>query len=72
MNNLSDLRKKFEEILCNNGIYGEEVTDILTSVQEMLEYMAADTEEKYPYAKNSVEGYKKAALEVFSLISELN
>lgn len=66
------MREKFEEILCNNGIYGEEVTDILTSVQEMLEYMATDTEEKYPYAKKSVEGYKKAALEIFSLISEIN
>ncbi len=45
------MRNKFEEILHSNGIYGEEVTDILTSVQEMLEYMADDTEGKYPYAK---------------------
>lgn len=66
------MRDKFEEILHSNGIYGEEVTDILTSVQEMLECMADDTEKKYPYAKNAIDGYKKAAREVFDLISELN
>lgn len=66
------MRDKFEEILHNNGIYGEEVADVLTSVQEMLEYMADDAEKKYPYAKNAIDGYKKAAREVFDLISELN
>ena len=65
-------QEKFEEILNNDGIYGEDITDILNSVQEMLEYMANDTKEKYPYAANSVEKYNQAAYTVFSLVSELD
>lgn len=66
------MNKKFEEILNNNGIYGEDVTDILHSVQEMLEYMADDIKEKEPYATNTIERYNQAAYTVFSLISELD
>lgn len=66
------MREKFEEILNRNGIYGEDITDILNSVQEMLEYMADDTKEKYPYATNSIERYNQAAYIVFSLKSELD
>ena len=66
------MRTKFEEILHNNGIYGEDLESILTSVQEMLEYAADDTKEKEPYATNSIARYKMAAQEVFGLISELD
>lgn len=66
------MNKKFEEILNNNGIYGEDVTDILHSVQEMLEYMADDIKEKEPYATNTIERYNQASYTVFSLISELD
>ena len=66
------MNEKFEEILNRNGIYGEDVTDILNSVQEMLEYMANDTKEKEPYATNTIDRYNNAAYTVFSLISELD
>lgn len=66
------MNKKFEEILNNNGIYGEDVTDILHSVQDMLEYMADDIKGKEPYATNTIERYNQAAYTVFSLISELD
>lgn len=66
------MNEKFEEILHNNGIYGEDITDILNSVQEMLEYMADDIKEKEPYATNTIERYNQAAYTVFSLISELD
>lgn len=66
------MNEKFEEILNRNGIYGEDVTDILNSVQEMLEYMANDTKEKEPYATNTIDSYNNAAYTVFSLISELD
>lgn len=66
------MREKFEEILNNNGIYGEQVSDILNAVQEMLEYMAEDTREKYPSAVNSINGYEAAAQEICELIIDMN
>ena len=68
------MNNKLPDFLLNklNNQYGEDITNILHSVQEMLEYMADDTKEKYPYATNSIDGYNQAAYTVFSLISELD
>lgn len=65
------MREKFESILKEHGIYREDVEEILYSVQEMLEYVADETQKKYPYATNSVDRLEKAAYEVFSLANNL-
>lgn len=65
------MKEKFESILNEHGIYGEDIEEILYAVQEMLEYVADDTKKKYPYATNSIDRLEKAAYEVFSLTNEL-
>lgn len=65
------MKEKFESILKEHGIYGEDVEEILYAVNEMLTYAADDTKEKYPYATNSIDRLENAAYEVFSLANEL-
>lgn len=65
------MKDKFEQILKNHGIYGEDIEEILYAVQEMLEYVADDTKKKEPYATNSIDRLEKAAHEVFSLAIDL-
>lgn len=65
------MKEKFESILKEHGIYGEDVEKILYAVQEMLEYVADKTKEKEPYATNSIDRLESAAHEVFSLAIDL-
>lgn len=65
------MREKFDEILKRHGIYGEDVEEILYSVQEMLKYVAEETKKNEPYATNSIERMETAACEVFSLSIDL-
>ena len=63
------MREKFEEILKEHGIYGEDPEEILYAVQDMLEFVARETRKKEPYAINSIDRLEKAAYEVFDLSS---
>ena len=65
------MREKFESILIEHGIYGEDVEEILFAVNEMLEYVADKTKEDYPYAVNTINRLEIAAYEVFSLTNDL-
>lgn len=65
------MREKFDEILKGHGIYGEDVEEILYSVQDMLEYVAKETKKNEPYAINSIDRLKMASQEVFNLLTDL-
>lgn len=65
------MKGKFESILKEHGIYGEDIEEVLYAVHEMLEYVADDTKKKYPYATNSIDRLEKAAYEIFSLANGL-
>ena len=61
------MREKFEEILKEHGIYGEDVEEILYAVQDMIEAVIADTKENEPYATNSIKRMEMASYEIFYL-----
>lgn len=65
------MKEKFEKILEDNGIYGENVIDILSAVSEMFEHLADKTIKDYPYATETAEQYEKIAAEIFALTTEL-
>lgn len=65
------MKEKFEEILKEHGIYGEDVEEILYAVSDMLNYAADKTRKEEPYAVNSIDRVEKAAYEVWNLVSEL-
>lgn len=65
------MREKFEEILKEHGIYGEDPEEILYAVQDMLLFVADETKEKEPYAVVSISNLEKAAYEVFSLAGDM-
>lgn len=65
------MKEKFESILKEHGILGEDIEEILYAVSDMLNFAADKTKEAYPYATNSVDRLEKAAYEVHSLANEL-
>ena len=65
------MKDKYEQILKDHGIYGEDIEEIIYSVSEMLELMAEDTKKNEPYAINSINRMKSAAREVFGLTNYL-
>ena len=65
------MREKFEKILEEHGIYGEDPEDILYAVHDMLILVADETKENEPYATNSIDRLEKAAYEVFSLAGDM-
>ena len=65
------MKDKFQEILNNHGIYGEDVDNVLNAVHDMLILMADKTKAEYPYATNSIKKLEDSAYEVFNLIWEL-
>lgn len=65
------MREKFEAILNDHGIYGEDVEEILYSVSEMLEFAAEEIKKNEPYAINSIDRLETAAHEVFDLTTDL-
>jgi len=65
------MKDKFQEILNNHGIYGEDVENVLVAVHDMLILMADKTKKEYPYATVSINKLENAAYEVFNLIWEL-
>lgn len=66
------MREKFEEILHNNGIYGESVENVILSVRDMLAYVADKLETEEPYAATTINTLNNAAYEVFDLLSKLD
>ncbi len=65
------MKEKFESILNDHGIYGEDVKKILYAVSDMLNYVSDKTKEEEPYATNSIDRLEKAAYEVFNLTNDL-
>lgn len=65
------MKDKYEQILKDHGIYGEDIEEIIYSVSEMLELMAEDTKKNEPYAINSINRMESAAREVFGLTNYL-
>lgn len=65
------MKEKFQNILKEHGIYGEDVEDVLNAVNDMLCYMCDKTKEDYPYAVNTINRLEIAAYEVYDLISYL-
>ena len=65
------MREKFEYILKEHGIYGEDIEEILFAVSDMLNFVADKTKSEESYATNSIDRLEKAAYEVFSLANEL-
>lgn len=65
------MQEKFNEILKQHGIYGEDVEDVLSAVSDMLDLVAEKTRQEEPYAVNSIDRMEKAAYEVYSLLDML-
>ena len=65
------MREKFERILEDYGICGEDIEEILYSVSDMLKLVAEETKANEPYAINSIDRLEKAAYEVSNLATEL-
>lgn len=65
------MKEKFEAILKEHGIYGEDVEEILYAVHDMLLLVADEIKESEPYATNTIDRLEKSAYEVFSLASDL-
>ena len=65
------MREKFEKILNDHGICGEDIEEILYSVSDMLKLAAEETKENEPYAINSIDRLEKAAYEVSNLATDL-
>lgn len=66
------MREKFEEILKEHNIYGEDLEEILYAVHDMLLLIADETKEKEPYAIHTINRLEMAAHEVFELVSDLD
>lgn len=65
------MREKFDEILKEHGIYGEDVENILNAVYDMVIYAADEMKRNEPYATNAIDWLEKVAYEIFNLKNEL-
>ena len=65
------MREKFDKILKDHGICGEDIEEILYSVSDMLKLVAKETKDNEPYAINSIDRLEKAAYEVSNLATDL-
>lgn len=64
-------KEQLKEIMRKNCIVGCEVEDVIYFVQDLLEFQADETKEKYPYATRSIERLEAAAYEVWNLLEYL-
>lgn len=62
------MRKEFENILQEHGIFGEDVENILEAVADMLYLTAKKLEKDEPYAIKNIDFLKKASYEVDNLM----
>lgn len=65
------MKEKFQNILEEHGIYGEDAEEILYAVQDMLLLVADEIKKNEPYATNTIDRLEKAAYEVFSLATDM-
>lgn len=65
------MREKFEGILKDHGICGDDIEELLYSVSDMLKLVAEETKKNEPYATNSIDRLETAAYEVSNLATEL-
>lgn len=65
------MKEKFDKILNEHGIYGEDAEKILYAVSDILKFVAEETKKKEPYARNSIERLQIAAYEVSALTADL-
>lgn len=65
------MKEKFEAILKEHGIYGEDAEEILYAVNDMLLFVADKIKKEEPYATITIDRFEKAAYEVYSLASYL-
>lgn len=65
------MREKFDEILKDHGIYGEDVKDILDAVYDMVIYIADETKKNEHCVTNSIDRLETTAYEIFSLSNDL-
>lgn len=63
--------EKFEKILNEHGLYGEDPEEVIYAVRDMLELVLEETKEKEPYAINSINSLESAARQVYELTYEL-
>ena len=61
------MRDRFEKILNQHGVYGEDVVEILFAVSDMLELSADDLEKNEPYAVITIKRLREAAHDVWEL-----
>lgn len=62
------MKDKFESILEQHGIYGEDIEEILNAVNEMLLLVANKTKEDTPYATSTISFMESGADAVLELI----
>ena len=65
------MREKFEKILKEHNIYGEDVEEILYAVQDMISTVVNETKEKEPYATKYIDRLESASHEITYLICGL-
>lgn len=65
------MKEKFEAILKEHGIYGEDAEEILYAVNDMLLFVADKIKKEEPYATVTIDRLEKAAYEVWNLASDL-
>lgn len=65
------MKEKFESILKKNGIYSDNIEDVLYAVSDMLYCLQDKIKEKEPYAIHSINRLEVAAQEVNDLIWEI-
>ena len=61
------MKEKFESILNEHGIYGEDVEQVLFAVHDMLAFMADKTYDEEPNAHETIRKYNDTAYVVFCL-----
>ena len=61
------MKEKFENILNEHGIYGEDIEQILFAVHDMFALMADKTYDEEPNAHETIRKYNDTAYTVFCL-----
>lgn len=62
------MREKFERILEEHGIYGEDIEEILHAANEMLLLVANTTKKDAPYATSTISFMESGSEAVLELI----
>lgn len=63
--------KTVKEILDNNGLYAEDVEDVLHAAAELIQLLCDYTKENEPHAVNAIAEYERIEQKVYHLGDEL-